>query len=84
LVSTESAHAFGVPLPVWPADHFRQLNWLVNGKAHYIGPLPLELYAQVIAHLASLGFGRDGSEETGRTALSAGGPSMEGSVILTG
>ena len=52
LVSTESALAFGTPLPVWPADHLRQMNWLVNGKAHYIGPLPLELYAQVISHLA--------------------------------
>ncbi len=62
LVSTESAHAFGTPLPVWPADHLRQMNWLVNGKAHYIGPLPLELYAQVIAHLASLGFGRGHAE----------------------
>ena len=61
LVSTESAHAFGTPLPIWPADHLRQVNWLVNGWAHYIGPLPLELYAQVIAHLASLGFGREGS-----------------------
>lgn len=61
LVSTESALAFGTPLPIWPADHFRQMNWLVNGWAHYIGPLPLELYAQIIAHLASLGFGREGS-----------------------
>ena len=63
LVSTESAHAFGTPLPIWPADHLRQVNWLVNGWAHYIGPLPLELYAQVIAHLASLGFGKE--EPTG-------------------
>ncbi len=39
------------------------MNWLVNGKAHYIGPLPLELYAQVISHLASLGFGRETSPE---------------------
>jgi triacylglycerol lipase len=58
LVSTESAHAFGTPLPVWPADHFRQLNWPVNGRAHDDGPQPLELYAQVVAHLASLGFAR--------------------------
>jgi triacylglycerol lipase len=59
LVSSESALAFGTRLPVWPADHFRQMNWLMKGWAHYIGPLPLELYAQVIAHLASLGFGRE-------------------------
>jgi triacylglycerol lipase len=60
LVSTESAHAFGTPLPVWPADHLRQLNWPVNGRAHDDSPQPLELYAQVIARLASLGFGRGG------------------------
>jgi triacylglycerol lipase len=59
LVSTQSAVAFGTALPVWPADHLRQMNWLVNGWAHSIGPLPLQLYAQVIAHLASLGFGRE-------------------------
>ncbi len=58
LVSTESAHAFGTPLPVWPVDHLRQMNWLPNGKAHSFGPSPLELYAQVIAHLTSLEFGR--------------------------
>jgi triacylglycerol lipase len=62
LVSTESAHAFGTPLPIWPADHLRQMNWLVSEKAQDTGPLPLDLYAQVIAHLASLGFGREGPE----------------------
>jgi triacylglycerol lipase len=69
LVSTESAHAFGTPLPVWPADHLRQMNWLVNGWAHYVGPLPLELYAQVIAHLASLGFGRQPAPDEPARAL---------------
>jgi triacylglycerol lipase len=73
LVSTESALAFGTALPVWPADHFRQMNWLMKGWAHYIGPLPLELYAQVIAHLASLGFGR---EDLRVSSASQDGPSL--------
>ena len=29
LVSVESALAFGTPLPHWPVDHFRQMNWIV-------------------------------------------------------
>lgn len=79
LVSTTSALAFGTPLPVWPADHLRQMNWLVNGWAHYHGPLPLELYAQVIAHLAGLGFGR-----AARPAedFAGGVGSIEGSGLL--
>ena len=85
LVSSESAVAFGTPLPVWPADHLRQMNWLVHGWAHYIGPLPLELYAQVIAHLASLGFGRETSPEDAVQAdLPARGPVSEGPASLAG
>jgi triacylglycerol lipase len=75
LVSTESAHAFGTPLPIWPADHLRQMNWLVDGKAHEIGPLPLELYAQVIEQLASLGFGQANPE---------GGSSLEIASAIAG
>ena len=85
LVSTESAVAFGTPLPVWPADHLRQMNWLVNGWAHYIGPLPLELYAQVIAHLASLGFGRETSpEDVLRADLAVREPAIEKPESLAG
>ena len=85
LVSTESAVAFGTPLPVWPADHLRQMNWLVHGWAHYIGPLPLELYAQVIAHLASLGYGRATSPEDAVEAdLAARGPVSDGPGDLAG
>jgi triacylglycerol lipase len=79
LVSTESALAFGTPLPIWPADHLRQMNWLMSGWAHYIGPLPLELYAQIIAHLASLGFGRQGSAGTATTRQTSG-LAIEGSL----
>lgn len=55
LVSVESANAFGTPLPAWPVDHLRQMNWLSNGLPDLVAPTPLELYAQVVAHLASLG-----------------------------
>jgi triacylglycerol lipase len=57
LVSVASAHAFGTPLPVWPADHLQQLNWVARVEHPAISPTPLELYAQVVAHLAALGFG---------------------------
>jgi triacylglycerol lipase len=59
LVSIESAHAFGTPLPIWPADHLRQLNWLMPGHKTAIATPPLDLYAQIVAHLASLGFGSE-------------------------
>jgi len=59
LVSVESAHAFGTPLPIWPADHLRQLNWLMPGHKTAIATPPLDLYAQIVAHLAALGFGSE-------------------------
>lgn len=63
LVSVESAHAFGTPLPLWPADHLRQLNWLMPGHKSAVATPPLELYAQVVAHLAALGFGSESPAE---------------------
>ncbi len=57
LVSVASANAFGTPLPAWPADHFQQLNWMAHAEDSPIASNPMELYAQVVAHLASLGFG---------------------------
>jgi triacylglycerol lipase len=63
LVSVESANAFGTPLPPWPADHLRQMNWLPFGVTNPIAPVPLELYAQVVTHLASLGFGSNDKPE---------------------
>jgi triacylglycerol lipase len=56
LVSVESALEFGTPLPCWPVDHLRQLNWL-PGEDEPSFPSVIDLYAQVIAQLASLGFG---------------------------
>jgi len=56
LVSVESACAFGTPLPSWPLDHLRQMNWLTPGSS---GPGVLELYRHVLEHLAELGFGAE-------------------------
>jgi triacylglycerol lipase len=64
LVSVESGMAFGTPLPVWPLDHLRQLNWLGQGEADSSSHSPLELYAQLVAHLAAVGFGRPAVTET--------------------
>ena len=38
LVSVESALAFGTPLPVWPVDHLRQMNWLAPVPGMAVGP----------------------------------------------
>lgn len=55
LVPVDSALAFGTPLPHWPVDHLRQMNWLSAGeKAPPLAPT-IELYAHLIAHLASCG-----------------------------
>lgn len=57
LVSVESANAFGRPLPSWPVDHLRQMNWLAPANRGSIERQPLELHAEIVEHLASLGFG---------------------------
>jgi triacylglycerol lipase len=57
LVSVESANAFGSPLPNWPVDHLRQVNWLIKAKWGPIARPPLELHAAIVDHLASIGFG---------------------------
>ena len=46
------------PTP-WPVDHLRQMNWLATGEPDPIVPPAITLYAQVMAHLASLGFGSE-------------------------
>ncbi len=57
VVSVESANAFGRPLPRWPVDHLRQVNWLVAAVHGSVERPPLELHAEIVEHLASLGFG---------------------------
>jgi triacylglycerol lipase len=69
LVPIESALAFGTPLPLWPVDHLRQMNWMERDEAHRPLAPPLDLYARLVAHLASLGFGSDsGAREQLATA----------------
>jgi triacylglycerol lipase len=58
LVSVDSALAFGTPLPHWPVDHFRQMNWMVpepDAKTNGAGT-PVQFYAEVVTNLARLGF----------------------------
>ena len=54
LVSVKSATAFGQPLPDWPVDHLRQMNWL-SPEVH-TAPCPrvARLYADVVENLARL------------------------------
>ncbi len=56
LVSVRSATAIGQPLPTWPVDHLRQMNWLAPG-APITGDRIARLYSGVVANLAGLGFG---------------------------
>ena len=63
VVSVESANAFGRPLPTWPVDHLRQMNWLAPVEHSSVGRQPLELHAEIVEHLASLGFGTSAPRE---------------------
>ncbi|WP_165223646.1 lipase family alpha/beta hydrolase [Aquisphaera insulae] len=58
LVSAQSAEAFGSPLPAWPADHLRQMNWMTPAPESTCPPIP-DLYARILNQLASLGFAAD-------------------------
>ena len=63
LVPLDSALAFGTPLPHWPVDHLRQMNWMERDETHPALAPPLDLYAHLVTHLASLGFGSDSYAE---------------------
>jgi len=65
LVPVDSALAFGTPLPPWPLDHLRQMNWLAPGETDSLVPLPIEFYARIVGHLASLGFESGAEPENG-------------------
>lgn len=54
LVSVKSATAFGRPLPDWPVDHLRQMNWLSPEVSTAPCPRVARLYADVVENLASL------------------------------
>ena len=74
VVSVESANAFGRPLPRWPVDHLRQVNWLVAAVHGSVERPPLELHAEIVDHLASLGFGSRSQPEA--TTPAADPPSL--------
>lgn|GEM_PF-426755 len=57
LVSVESALAFGEPLPKWPVDHFRQMNWHTTGSGPSSWASVRQLYDDLLANLAGQGFG---------------------------
>jgi triacylglycerol lipase len=59
LVPVDSALAFGTPLPYWPVDHLRQMNWMERDETHRPLAPPIDLYAHLVAHLTSLGFGSE-------------------------
>ncbi|MDX2035949.1 MAG: alpha/beta fold hydrolase [Isosphaeraceae bacterium] len=58
LVSAASATAFGTPLPAWPLDHFRQMNWLTPTGPDELDPTIAGCYRSVLANLAEHGFAR--------------------------
>ena len=60
LVSVRSATAFGRPLPDWPVDHLRQMNWLSLEVSTAPCPRVARLYADVVENLANLGVERAG------------------------
>lgn len=60
LVPVSSALAFGAPLPTWPADHLRQMNWMSPQPGSVCPAIP-ELYAGIIQQLAALGFAAEES-----------------------
>jgi triacylglycerol lipase len=60
LVSVQSATAFGQPLPTWPVDHLRQMNWLSPEVPTTPCPKVARLYAEVVENLARIDAGRVG------------------------
>ena len=56
MVSVASANGFGTPLPAWPVDHFRQLNWLSPPRGPSSAAEICRMYGSMVDNLASLGF----------------------------
>ena len=54
LVSVESALGFGTPLPNWPVDHLRQMNWLAPPRS-LLGPAVTDSTAMIVDNLAAQG-----------------------------
>lgn len=64
LVSVQSAQGFGTPLPSWPVDHLRQLNWLSPPRGPSSAAEICRLYGSVVENLASIGFAASEPRET--------------------
>ncbi|HEX8199088.1 MAG TPA: hypothetical protein VF590_01270, partial [Isosphaeraceae bacterium] len=75
------ALAFGRPLPAWPLDHFRQMDWLAPPAGDVVGCEVRGQYAQVLDNLVQLGFAA-GAEPTvpGVGVVPAAGPGLATSV----
>ena len=69
LVSVESAHAFGTPLPILPIDHLRQVDWLKHEHAGMISHPAAELYRQITRNLAEHGFAAPDDPDAVATTL---------------
>ncbi|WP_165073423.1 esterase/lipase family protein [Paludisphaera rhizosphaerae] len=59
LVPAASALAFGEPLPAWPLDHLRQMNWLTHAREESDAAYVPAYYGRIIANLIDLGYGAD-------------------------
>lgn len=82
LVSVDSALAFGTPLPTWPLDHFRQMDWLVPAAPDVLGCEVRGRYTQVIDNLARLGFAASDTTQrgAGEGEILAAGPVLPGTA----
>jgi triacylglycerol lipase len=72
LVSVESALGFGTPLPSWPVDHLRQMNWMPPERGPSSSRAILELYDGVFENLAQQGFSTLEQTEPGTIAYGGG------------
>ena len=71
------AIAFGTPLPAWPVDHLRQMNWLTDAPPGSLPPAVRGLDTAILANLAGLGFGEDFTAEDAEAA----GPRIEEQAV---
>lgn len=62
LVPAASALAFGTPLPAWPLDHLRQMNWLSHARSQADATYVPAYYGRIVDNLIDLGFGADPAE----------------------
>lgn len=63
LVARTSALGFGTPLPDWPVDHLRQMNWF-NPATGNSSRMAVRLrYAAILENLAEVGFARPSADE---------------------